>query len=321
MVVKDKIYGEFKIDSPAIAELIRSEPMQRLKKIAQYGIPTEFYHLVSYSRYDHCVGVMLMLRKFRASEEEQIAGLLHDVSHTAFSHLVDWFVGSGEREDFQDRQHKRFILRSEIAAILRKHKYSPKRIAEYHHFSLLEQPLPSLCADRLDYSLREFPKKISLQCLADLRVENSRFVFQTQEKALIFAKEYMKRQREHWGGNEAVTRYTILAKTIKYAMKKGIVRFADFWQYDEYILRKLRNAKDDNIQKNLSVLRKKSLAKIARDKNRLRKKFRYIDPEVITKDKPTSLSILNSSYHNLLKKEKARNAKGIPQPILHYLLF
>ncbi len=318
MVVKDHIYGTYKIDSPVIVELIRSEPMKRLKKIAQYGIPEEFYHLSSFSRFEHSVGVMLLLRRFDASEEEQIAGLLHDVSHTAFSHLVDWFVGSGDREDFQDRQHRRFILKSEIAAILKKHGYSPKRIAEYHHFSLLEQPIPRLCADRLDYSLREFPKKISLQCLADLRVENGRFVFQTQGKALIFAKEYMKRQREHWGGNEAVTRYTILAKTLEYAMKHGIVEFKDFWTYDKYVLGKLKRSKNIVVQTNLSVLRKKSLTTLPRSKKTLRKKFRHIDPEVLTKDKLVALSILSGSYRNLLKKERKENEKGIPQPVLHY---
>jgi HD superfamily phosphohydrolase len=32
---------------------------------------------------------MLLVRRLGASLEEQIAALLHDVSHTAFSHVID----------------------------------------------------------------------------------------------------------------------------------------------------------------------------------------------------------------------------------------
>ena len=33
---------------------------------------------------------MLLIKKLGGSVEEQIAGLLHDVSHTAFSHVIDY---------------------------------------------------------------------------------------------------------------------------------------------------------------------------------------------------------------------------------------
>ncbi len=318
ILLRDQLYGTSSIQSPVIIELIRSAPMQRLKKISQYGLPPEYYHLKSFSRFEHSIGVMLLLRKFGATGEEQIAGLLHDVSHTAFSHLVDWFVGSGDKEDFQDKQHKKFILRSEIATILKKHKYNPKRIVEYYHFTLLEQPLPHLCADRLDYALREFPRKIARACLSDLIVVKGKFVFKTKRKALLFSNQYMKHQREHWGGEEAVTRYTILAKTLEYAMRRKIIAFEDFWTYDEYVLRKLRHSHDVIIHTNLGVLAKRSLSSLPRSKKTLRKKFRFIDPAVLVRNKLYILSKLSPRYARFLEREKKENAKGIPQPVLHY---
>ncbi len=89
MIINDAIYGKYKINEPVLVELIKSRPMQRLKKIAQLGIPDRFYHIRGFSRFEHSLGVMLLLRKLNASLEEQAAGLLHDVSHTAFSHVVD----------------------------------------------------------------------------------------------------------------------------------------------------------------------------------------------------------------------------------------
>jgi len=49
------------------------------------------------TRFDHSVGVMLLIRKLGAGSspasallKEQVAALLHDVSHTAFSHVIDY---------------------------------------------------------------------------------------------------------------------------------------------------------------------------------------------------------------------------------------
>src|SRR5882672_946575 len=133
MIVGDRTYGKTDITSEVILELINSKPLQRLKGIAQYGIPDVFYHHKNYSRYEHSVGVMLLLRRLGASEEEQIAGLLHDVSHTAFSHVIDWVVGEGGAESYQDEQHEHFIRESEIPRILKKHGYAVERITDYHH--------------------------------------------------------------------------------------------------------------------------------------------------------------------------------------------
>jgi len=87
MIVNDKLYAKVEITSPVLLELIKSKSMQRLKKIAQHGIPNKYYHYAGGNRFDHCVGVMLLLKRLGTTEEEQVAGLLHDVSHTAFRTL------------------------------------------------------------------------------------------------------------------------------------------------------------------------------------------------------------------------------------------
>lgn len=84
MTVFDKIYGREDIKEPVLQELLKTEPVLRLKGISQFGMPNRYYPFKGFSRYEHSVGVMLLLGRLGASVEEQVAGLLHDVSHLRF---------------------------------------------------------------------------------------------------------------------------------------------------------------------------------------------------------------------------------------------
>jgi len=155
MEISDSLYGNFKISENVLEELVNGKSIQRLKGISQFGIPEGYFHRKNFSRYEHSIGVFLLLRKLNASLEEQIAGLLHDVSHTAFSHVIDWVLGDPTKEDYQDLNHLKIISNSEIPKILKKHSFDYERISQLESFPLLERESPSLCADRVDYSLRE----------------------------------------------------------------------------------------------------------------------------------------------------------------------
>ena len=50
MKIRDNIYGVFEINSPVLVELIQSKPLKRLKSIAQFGPPDEFYHKKNYKQ-------------------------------------------------------------------------------------------------------------------------------------------------------------------------------------------------------------------------------------------------------------------------------
>ncbi len=309
--LNDKIYGKVKITSPVIQELINSKPLLRLKGIGQFGIPDEFYHLKNYSRYEHSLGVMILLKTLGANEEEQVAGLLHDISHTAFSHVIDWVVGEGHTEDYQDSQHEKHILDEKFALILKKHKYNPLRIANHSNFPLLEKDIPSLCADRIDYSLKEFPLKIAKKCFKGLNVIDEKIVFNNKEIAFLFAKHFLDQNFKHWGGFEAVNRYRLFANVLKIALSKKEIAFSDFQKDDLYITNILKRSKDKKIQKILSVLRNKSLLKFPKSKRIAHKKFRYVDPLIFKKNKFLKLSEIDFRFKNMLNKKKEFNEKGI----------
>ena len=80
-----------KVDCADVMPVINSDVMQRLKDIDQSGAARYLgVKLPAFSRYEHSVGVYALLKKAGALKKEQVAGLLHDASHTVFSHVGDY---------------------------------------------------------------------------------------------------------------------------------------------------------------------------------------------------------------------------------------
>lgn len=100
MYLEDEIYGKIEVNEPVLVEIINSYELQRLKEISMAGYypGCPEFNNPEYNRYNHSVGVLLLLRRYGASLAEQIAGLIHDVSHSAFSHTIDYIKKDQEGE-------------------------------------------------------------------------------------------------------------------------------------------------------------------------------------------------------------------------------
>lgn len=316
MNIKDVVYGETVIDESVFLELIRSQPIQRLKKISQYGIPDKYYHHKNFSRYEHSLGVMLLLRKLGATLEEQVAGLLHDVSTLAFSHVADWIFGEGKNgnEGYHDSLHGKFISQTKIPNILKRYGFSLKRISDTSNFSLLENEVPNLCADRVDYALREFKYRLKPNVFKTAAKGicnfNGEIVFNDIKAARTFASYFLKLQTNHWGGIEAVRRYNLFSNTLRCALTAKIIRDDDFYKNEEFILKKIVNSKNKEMLKNLRILETDSFKKPV-EKLLVRKRFRFVDPKIIAKAKLTRLSIISPNFRKLLENHRRINQKGI----------
>lgn len=317
MLIKDEVYGDFEIKEPVLIELIKSPTLTRLKGISQQGMPEEFYHRKVFSRFEHSIGVFLLLKKLGAGLHEQIGGLLHDISHTAFSHVIDWVIGDPSKEDHQDNIFLDFLIKSEIPVILNKYGIDINKVSNLESFTLLEQDAPSLCADRIDYSLRELinsehddeVKKI----VDNLIAVNGQIVFKSEEIAEYFSRQYATLQREHWGGNESKSRYHILAEILKIALKEKYINVEDFHKTDKEILDILVKIKIKEISEGLRKLKEGFEIIECEDKQSipLKKKFRYIDPEVLINDKIEKLSSISKDYKNFIQNELEDSKKII----------
>lgn len=319
MLINDPIYGKVKINEPVLIELVKSPSLQRLKKISQYGVPDKYYHQKNYSRYEHSLGVMALLQKIGATLEEQVAGLIHDTSHLAFSHIADWvFSNGGKKEDNENLQNtmlKAFLSRKKILAIFEKYNLSFERLSAEENFPLLEKPIPDLCADRIDYALREFKywlnPKIIKTCLNGLINYNGEFVFNDQQTAFLFASNFLELQTHHWGGYESAIRYHLFSNVLKKSLKERIITKRDFYKDDKYIIQKIENSKNEEILKVLFDLRKRKLKNFnASLGEKIYKKFRYVDPKIPIKNNLVRLSEIDPKFNKLIAKHRKTNKQG-----------
>ncbi|OUJ70377.1 HD domain-containing protein [Hymenobacter crusticola] len=187
MHYKDTLYGSLELPA-AVTNLLHTVPIQRLRGIHQGGAIVLANPAISHTRFDHSVGVMLLIRHLGGSLREQLAGLLHDVSHTAFSHLIDYVLDMAG-EDYHEQRYEAVLTHPEIRVALARHHFHYLDFLDLDQYALLEQPLPNLAADRIDYTLRDLRQLGVLSAddstwfLQGLRVHEGRIVVNSVEHA------------------------------------------------------------------------------------------------------------------------------------------
>ncbi|MDX8360807.1 HD domain-containing protein [Cytobacillus sp. IB215316] len=306
MIIHDKIYGNFEIDG-VLKELILSPPVQRLKKVHQGGACYLMNEKWNITRYDHSIGVMLLIRKLGGCLEEQIAGLLHDVSHTAFSHVVD-YVYENENEDFHERIFDKIIEQSDIPTILSNHGHDYKEILfPMEQWSILEQPLPELCADRIDYTLRDMHSYFNIskdeinKFLNSLIVKEEKICVKSLQSAEWFTETYYKEVIDFFMSPENVYSYHLLSKAIKISLQHKLITSDDLLDDDYTLLSKLTTSNNAEI---LAILQQiNSNVKLELNNTHYdihgKHKARLIDPAVVINNFIKKASELSTSVAQL----------------------
>ena len=254
MQVEDRVYGHHTVTEPVLTELLNAPALQRLKGISQLGYSGPFLPGASFSRFEHSVGVCLLLRMHGAPLEEQIAGLIHDVSHAVFSHCVDHILNkeTAHQQDYQDRIFRDFVMKTEIPSILRRHTVDPGYILTESNFPLQEAALPDLCADRIDYALREesVPDEQRAAFLEHLTVENNRFIFTDPSVAHAFAKVFRGHNAVQWSGLPSALMFKTVSDYFDYAFSKNYATRDDLYATESAVLQKIKthHAHDPHLQ-------------------------------------------------------------------------
>lgn len=157
--VKDPIHGFIELNEDEWS-VVDDPNFQRLRYIKQIGFAFLVYPGANHTRFEHSIGTMKMTRDICKAlgtdpEEASMAGLLHDIGHTPFSHDSEFVLGEYLKTD-HEQVGKDIISNSSIRDRISESTISFKRVMGYfdniNEAKVISGPLGS---DRMDYLLRD----------------------------------------------------------------------------------------------------------------------------------------------------------------------
>ncbi len=304
LLYEDLIYGQVTITEPVLAALMNTAVLQRLKGIMQHGISGLIGVTAPISRYEHSVGAMLLVRRLGGSLAEQMAALLHDASHTAFSHVIDYVVDGHDHQSYHDEMKEHYLGQTEVPALLAEYGYAWQDFLDESAFPLLEQPSPRLCADRLDYFLRDaqalgLAKTVQIQFVLDsLVVGHGRIAVNNLDAARWLAYTFIQADDASWANFREVGLYEVTALAIRRALALGVIHEADFWLTDAPFWDKLHDGRDAELQEWLALITPDTQFEWdeANPTFRVSTKLRAIDPDVLLNGQMVPLSTLDADF-------------------------
>lgn len=296
MIIDDSVYGKIEF-SKAIEKIIHTKPLQRLKQIHQNGAVFLAYPDISTSRFEHSLGVCHLIGILGVSQKEQIAGLLHDLSHTAFSHVIDYVLEDGN-ENFHEHHKLRFLLDPELGEILHSLELAPEQFLDDRQFSLLETELPKLCADRIDYTLRDLivwgkvSQPDARAFINSLEVKDGTIVINSLAQGHWFKNNYEYLNQYFFRDPKNAIANSAFSKLLQEALKIKVLQLEDFFQNDDFIIERI----------NSHPMLKKRLKSIEVELRELEAgqditdvvkfKLREVDPLIVRDGNVTPLSML-----------------------------
>jgi HD superfamily phosphohydrolase len=222
------------------------------------------------------------------SREEQVAGLLHDVSHTAFSHVIDHVVANS-REDYHELRVQEWIARTEIPTVLAYYRMDVAPLLDAALWPLVDRPAPDLCLDRIDYTLRDLlhcgrvtEPEVS-EFVGSLTVQEERIVVDSLAQALWFVQRYHEEVTDLFMDPVESYANASMGQAIRVGLEQGVITDEDLFLEDEQLLGRLRSARLASVTEALARLRPSLLVSKsgpAEGALHVRHKYRVVDPLV-----------------------------------------
>lgn len=204
-----------------------------------------FHNRFYYSRYDHSLNCALIVWNWTRDKKMTLAAFLHDVSTPAFSHVIDFKNGDAlTQESTEDKNSAMIRSDAELAAALAQDDLTAADVDNYHKYSICDNEVPQLSADRLEYM---FPSGAALEgwfslhaikrfygdlVLAKDENGNLEFAFKTKKIALDYFKRILKigyfLQR-----NKDKIAMELMARVVDKAIACGALREEELWLLSE----------------------------------------------------------------------------------------
>lgn len=292
-------YRMYHQEIPAVIRACAETPcMQRLRHVGmncgcEYTAFLRFAGLQPYSRFDHSLGVALIVWQFTHDERQAIAGLLHDVATPVFAHVVDFLRGDYLVQESTEDGTRAIIEGDEtLQRILSAHGLKTDGVCDYHMYPIADNDSPRLSADRLEYTLGNL-KNYRIRTIdevkayyADLSVGTNEdgvpeLVFSDAGRAEDFALASLTCSKIYVSDED---RYAMqmLSELLRDAIGLGVLSEADLLTTEPEVIGKLlqneRTAAAWNRYRAYHVMRRADMPEGEGQWRRIPAKKRYIDP-------------------------------------------
>jgi len=201
-------------------------------------------------------------------------------------------------------------MKSEIPEILKRYGFRLEKILDDEKFTILDCELPDLCADRLDYFLRDplIPTDFDRKFIYDnVRKMTNSIVFTDQKAAFAFSDLYLKMNHVFWARPFDEVLYFLMTDIFKIGFQKGFIKKEDLFSTEKEFLKKLEAAKDNDVKEKLFLIENLKVKDIITSSKEfdcsyfVKSKFRIIDPKVLTDRGARALSEINVGYKKIKK--------------------
>lgn len=255
----ESLYGTAEITIPLIKDMAMYPEILRLKGIDVSGPNRYFRRLPAFSMFQHAFGTYVLLKRFNVPEKEMIAGILQFVAHSAFAEFGSFVFDTPGRDVFQLDTQEDFIKRTRLSPLLAKYKLSAKDIFPLNpEFNAINKSAPDLSAQAIDkvlmlaYSYNLTTQDSIKKILDDLRYEQGRWFFVTQESANKLGMMSLYFQEKLWGAPVTFAINRWIGSAIKTAITTNMLTLNSFRvATDGAILKKLLTLNDPLILTNI----------------------------------------------------------------------
>lgn len=305
-----------------LALMSQTKAMLRLRQVGmncgcEYTRFPRFVGCDAYSRYEHSLGVGLIVWHFTGSIAQSMAGLLHDISTPVFAHVIDFLRGDHlKQESTENGTCDRIADSEDIQQILRRYALSTHDVCDYHVYPIADNDTPKLSADRLEYTLGNavnyrFADMDTVKRLyAALRVGKNEYgeeelLFPNQQDACEFGKLAMCCSEVYIADEDRFSMQA-LEELLRSALTDGVISVSDLDLTESEVLSRLCTNKvyADRWKLFCSYSRMERSNEPAEGWLKIPAKKRYIDPYIEGRGR---LSTLNREYRDRIEEFNGRS--------------
>ena len=307
-----------KISENKIISIIKVNPyFLRLKEISNSGFAlymispfsNVYYKAREHNKYKHSIGVYELLKNYNTSLEERIMGILHDFPHASIAHIIDFMFGDAEKQEYHEELFLIYLEKSKLYKKLRKYLDIEEMYEKYRNeeYKTLDVSLPDLCADRMDYTIRDVKDTFNIDIKNMIRDvipnEEGILVFKNKRSAYLFSYYYLRVSETY----SIQSSYIYLLGTfLKKLYKKGFLGKEELLFRDEkYIYNKIMSSEFAPL---LKQLRRVKIELNEKDYDiKIKTKTRILDPRLFNNYRLSEIdekfSSLKEEFIKKYKKE------------------